>query len=158
MPKGIYIRKGKVARKHGLCDIPEYKVWLQMRDRCKNPNNSHFGYYGGRGISVSKEWDSFKTFITDLGRRPEGHSLDRIDSNGDYSKENCRWATKVQQANNTRDNRKVELNGKTYGIRELSEKTGVSQKLLAKRLFERGWDVERAVQNISFNGRNQYSN
>jgi hypothetical protein len=156
--RGVYAKRKCKPRKHGMCNIPEYKVWLQMRDRCKNPNNTHYSYYGGRGISVSTEWNSFKTFIADMGRRPKGYSLDRIDPNGNYSRENCRWATKIEQANNTRDNRKVEWNGKVYGIRELSEKTGVSQKLLAKRLFERMWSVERAAQNVSFIGRNQFSN
>ena len=157
MPRGVYVRNKKVIRKHGMCDYPEYKVWLSLRDRCKNPRNNAYHYYGGRGISVSKEWDNFKTFITDMGRRPEGYSLDRIDSNGNYSKENCRWATKVVQANNTRDNHKILYRGKLRGLRELSEITGITQKLLAKRLFERGWSVDRATENKSFIGRNQYS-
>lgn len=167
MPTGVYVRKiGVYAKrirrkplKHGMCGTPEHNTWLQMKQRCNNPKSHAYKYYGGRGIRVSDAWrNSFKTFITDMGRRPDGYSLDRIDPNGDYCKENCRWATRLQQANNTRDNRKVEWNGKVYGVRELSEKTGISQKLLAKRLFERGWEIERAVQNISFIGRNQYSN
>ena len=148
MPKGF---------KHGLIKYPEYNIWLQMRARCKNPKHIAYKYYGGRGISVSMEWDSFKTFIEDIGRRPVGGSIDRIDTNGNYCKENCRWATKLQQANNTRDNKKITFNGKTYGLRALSEFCGVSQKLLAKRLFERGWSIQRAIQNKSFIGRNQYS-
>lgn len=143
---------------HGMCRYPEYGAWLIMKGRCNNKNNPSYCYYGGRGISVCKEWDNFKTFIIDMGRRPKGRSLDRIDSNGNYCKENCRWATKIQQANNTRDNKKIEYNGKIYGLRELSKKTGITQKLLAKRIFERGWEIERAVINKSFIGRNQYSN
>lgn len=143
---------------HGLVKLKEYGVWQAMRQRCSNPKTKYYEYYGGRGIKVCDEWNhSFKTFITDMGRRPKGTSLDRIDVNGNYCKENCRWSEKIQQANNTRDNRKVEYNGKTYGIRELSDETGISQKLLAKRIFERGWDVSRAVVNKSFIGRNQFS-
>ena len=153
MPVGVYEHK----KKHGMLHYPEYKVWIGMRNRCNSKKHKAYSYYGGRGISVSKEWDSFKTFIEDMGRRPEGCSLDRIDPNGNYCKENCRWATKIQQANNTRDNRKIPWNGKIYGIRELSEFCGVSQKLLAKRLFERGWSIKRAIQNISFIGNNQFN-
>jgi hypothetical protein len=143
--------------RHGMHRYPEYQAWVMMRQRCSNPKNGKYNYYGGRGISVSQEWNSFKTFITDMGRRPSGYSLDRINSNGNYCKENCRWATKLQQANNTRDNRKIKYNGMIYGSRSLSELCGVSQKLLAKRLFERGWEIERAILNKSFIGRNQYS-
>lgn len=143
---------------HGMARFKEWGTWQAMKQRCYNPKSIGYKWYGGRGIEVCDEWkNSFKTFIEDMGRRPFGFSLDRIDSNGNYCKENCRWATKIQQANNTRDNRKITYQGLEYSVRELSTITGISQKLLAKRIFERGWDIKRAVINKSFIGRNQFS-
>ncbi len=88
---------------HGKSRCPEYRVWCSMLSRCGNSKNKSFSYYGGRGISVCAEWLCFPTFIADMGHRPSpGHSLDRIDNNAGYCKENCQWATKSQQMLNRR--------------------------------------------------------
>ena len=87
--------------KHGLRFHDDYKIWAGMRNRCNNPNSEDYKYYGGRGISVCKEWEDFSKFIEDMGERPgRGYSIERIDGDGNYCKENCKWALQVEQSRN----------------------------------------------------------
>ena len=88
--------------KHLQTDTPTYNCWTAMRSRCTNPNDHAYSYYGGRGITVDPSWDDFEVFLADMGTRPEGLSLERIDVNGNYTPDNCIWADWSTQMSNRR--------------------------------------------------------
>lgn len=102
----------EIMTKHGLTNTPEYKIWKSMRDRINNPNNKAYGYYGGKGITYDPRWESFENFLEDMGERPKGMTLDRIDPNGNYCKENCRWADYSTQGYN-QNIRQTNISGRT---------------------------------------------
>ena len=132
---------------HGLTNSAEYKIWCRMKSRCYQENDAGYDYYGGRGIQVCADWlDSFENFYRDMGPRPtKHHSIDRKNNNEGYSPENCRWATKVEQARNKRTNRTVVYQGKEILFCELVESTGFSYLSLYKRLFVRKQPIEQAL-------------
>ena len=126
-----------------------------MRGRCFNKLDKRYSYYGKRGIVVCKRWELFENFFKDMGPKPsKTHSIDRIDNNGPYSKENCRWATKTEQAGNKRNNIVVKFNGKTKCLAAWARETGISQSLLKYRLRAK-WGVERMLTEKPLPGRNQ---
>ena len=122
----------------------EVKRWYAMRNRCMNPNNIMYPHYGGRGITIAPEWNSFKQFITDMGPLPSPqHQIDRIDNDGPYCKANCRWATQLQQMRNNRRNRVLTFKGESHCMSEWAEILGLSYGGLKWRL--RHWSVEDAL-------------
>lgn len=90
------------AYRHGMDGTPTYRAWIDMKARCLNPTDHAYDRYGGRGIVVCERWGSFINFMADMGKRPEGLSLERIDNDGNYEPSNCRWATSAEQQRNTR--------------------------------------------------------
>lgn len=128
------------AYKHGS-NPDVYGVWCNMIQRCENKNNPHFHNYGGRGISICQSWRSdFSVFEMDMGPRPTPtHTLDRVDNNGDYHAGNCRWATRTQQARNSRRNLLVEMDGKSVPLIEACEMAGVNYDA-AKWRHHAGYD------------------
>lgn len=105
-----------------------------MIARCEIPGASRYKDYGGRGIQVCPRWrDSFESFVEDMGKRPQGYSIDRIDVNGNYEPSNCKWSTRSEQARNTRKARLIEIEGKTYHVAEIEEQYGVDMRTIFYR-------------------------
>lgn len=122
-----------------------YTTWHSMKARCLNPNNASYINYGGRGITISYRWRKFENFLADMGERPAGKSLERIDNNKGYSPENCRWATSEEQNRNTRQNRILTFKGESCCLKEWSEKIGIKYTTLRTRLDALNWSVEKAL-------------
>lgn len=129
---------------HAKRRTPTYKSWLKMRDRCNNPNHVHFDRYGGSGIAICERWDSFANFLEDMGERPPGKSLDRIENARGYCKENCRWASCEEQQRNKRTNHLVTIAGQTKCLGEWSEISGIPYQVLRYRVRQ-GWTQDRLL-------------
>ena len=124
-------RMAEVKTTHGMCYRPEYRVWEGMRKRCRNQLDPH---YGGRGIKVSESWNSFEQFYADMGDRPKGYDIDRIDNDGDYEKGNCRWVPHKMNCRNKSNNRRVCLDGVCRTLAEWAEALGICNATLIERL------------------------
>jgi hypothetical protein len=117
---------------------PMYRVWMQMRERCNNPKSKSYKNYGGRGITVCPEWDSYPQFAADMGERPPGHSLDRKDNDGPYAPWNCRWATALEQMANTRAVRVICFDGRVQHLSAWAREFGVPVPTLHTWLWKYG--------------------
>lgn len=106
MKKNIHLINKQNATKHGMYKSREYSTWLNMHQRCKNPNRHEYKRYGGKGITVCERWNKFENFYADMGQRPKETSIDRINSNGNYEPCNCRWATAREQEYNKKPTNK----------------------------------------------------
>lgn len=129
-----YSNLGDRTRKHGRANSRRtgyadraYGAWQAMWDRCTNPNRADYHRYGGRGITVCAEWEDFATFASDMGDPPTGLTLDRIDNDGPYCKENCRWVSRKEQVYNSTQVRLITVDGVTRPLRQWLQLTGVSR-------------------------------
>lgn len=143
---GCFMREGVSSRDrtHGQSNSPTWTTWHSMHLRCGNPNATGYQNYGGRGIRICKRWASFESFLADMGYRPSGTSLDRVDVNGNYDPDNCRWATRKQQGENRRGLRIVEYEGRSMSLSQWSRETGIDRKTLRTRLCA-GWSAGAAL-------------
>lgn len=128
---------------HGMTRTPTWRSWSSMMTRCYNENHKGFKYWGGRGITVCDRWKNFENFLADMGSRPAGNSIDRIDNDSGYEPSNCRWATAAQQLSNTRKSRLITWGGETLCISAWARKLGMTPRQLHGRI-NAGWTIEEA--------------
>lgn len=139
------VKIGEKTRKHGMTKTRIFKIWAGIRKRCTNPKCFSYPLYGGRGISVSKDWDEFINFYNDMKNGySDNLSLDRINPNGNYEKSNCRWATSKQQNRNRRNNKMIECDGQIKPLAEWSEISNINSSLILARI-NNGWDSKKAI-------------
>jgi hypothetical protein len=152
------------VRTHGKTGSRIYEIWRGMLKQCGNPNHVHYHNYGGRGIKVCERWRKFSNFLADMGEPPPGHSIDRINNDGDYEPSNCRWATAREQQRNRRKFHKrpeslltLTVNGETRTVVEWARLTGIPSDTIYRRLHE-GWPNETILfpaggrRYVTFNG------
>jgi hypothetical protein len=117
-----------------------YPTWCAMRARCLLPDSQYWKYYGARGITICDEWSDFWRFVSDMGPRPDGYTVERIDNDGPYSKDNCRWASRKEQMRNRRNTVRVTIDGTEYLACDLSDQSGLKSDTI----------IERAAAGLSF--------
>ncbi len=140
----------KKRRTHGKSSVAEYAVWLGMMRRCYNQSSPDFRHYGGRGISVDISWHNFVKFYSDMGQRPfKAATLERIDNNGAYCKENCKWATRREQSNNIRRNVRLTFNGKCMTVAEWAFELKLPISTLQYR-HKHGWSSEKMLSPVKW--------
>ena len=135
---------------HGYEGTRTYRSWSSMVCRCKNPPHHAYQSYGGRGITFCDKWKRFPGFLEDMGERPEGTSLDRIDNNGNYTKANCRWATQKEQNNNKSSCVVVCVSGEQMTVTQLAEKYKIDRHVLYGRI-KQGWPMDRLLEPVRNN-------
>lgn len=123
---------------------PGYHSWVNARTRCYNKNSIDYPRYGGRGITMCKEWNSLVAFMADMGPKPDGHTLDRIDTNGNYEPRNCRWADWKTQQRNRRNNKVITASGRTCCIAKHAEVSNIPRNTIESRI-RRGWTENDAA-------------
>lgn len=139
---------GVRSKTHGKTKTPEYRIWSSMKQRCTDKNYSGYYKYGARGIQIDPNWKSFERFYEDMGNRPSPkHSIERKNNNGHYCKENCRWATAKEQANNTRRSRIIVINSQSKTLAQWSEICHISSSTLRNRI-ERGMEAKYAIETL----------
>jgi hypothetical protein len=138
--------------KHGMSYHPLYRVWLSMKSRCNNKKNLKYPRYGGRGIRVCDRWNKFENFYADMGERPDGLSIDRINNNKGYNKKNCRWATIREQAKNTVNNVFLTYKGERLHLSEWARRIGIASSTITERR-NKGWTIREIVSSTKWKHR-----
>lgn len=132
--------------KHGHSNDSTYKSWQAMKNRCTNSFTPDYKYYGGRGIKLDNSWYNFQNFIKDMGEKPTPqHTIERIDNNKGYNKQNCKWATRLEQAQNTSFNRKFIFNGENLTMSEIARRTNIPYDTLRFRINRQNMSIETAI-------------
>lgn len=133
----------------------EYSSWCAMRNRCDNPSHNRYYLYGAKGITYDKRWSVFENFLEDMGPKPKGYSIERIDNSKGYYKENCKWADRFEQSNNRSSNNKVEYKGKTYTLKQFCNEFDLEYKTAWARFNELKWKPEDMIKHKPIKGNNQ---
>lgn len=135
--------------KHGMLNHRLYKIWTGLRDRCNNSGNKHYHRYGGRGIKVCERWNDFANFAADMDSTyKEGLTLDRIDNDGDYAPENCRWVTQFEQQWNTSKTVLIQFKGEWFPLREAARQAGIPQNSVSQRVARQGCTHQEAFEHF----------
>ena len=146
---------GKSVYKHGMRDDPFYKIWCTMRYRCSNKKQKGYKNYGGRGIRVCDSWRVFLNFKKDMYEKYLIHikkhgnkntTIDRMENNGNYCKNNCKWSTRIEQNSNTRRNTIIEFDNKKLTMSEWARRIGVDRSTIYYRVFTAKWPLEKALR------------
>jgi hypothetical protein len=137
--------QARARNTHGMSRTKIYQCWQDMWARCRNPNDTSYENYGGRGIKVCERWETFENFLADMGSTyTNGLELDRVDNDVDYKPENCRWVTHSQNNRNKRNNYLVTYEGETCTMAEWSDRLGIKRNTLEARIGRLGWSIDRA--------------
>jgi hypothetical protein len=143
-------RRGASHITHGFAYHPLWKIWNNMMARCYREENGSFSRYGGRGIRVCEQWKSFEAFCDDMGPRPAGTTIERINNNGNYEPGNCKWATKRAQSNNRRNNHFVTVGESTKTLVQWADMYGTKASTIQARI-RNGWLPAEAVETPTLN-------
>lgn len=135
---------GLFAETHGKWGTPTYHTWDGMKQRCLNPNSDNYSYYGGRGISICKEWLTFSGFYEDMGSKPPGLTLDRIDGEGDYTVTNCRWVSRKKQSENRKVVHMITIGRTTLCQEDWAKEVGIAPMTIRRRI-SKGWTEAQSI-------------